>query len=150
MEPVPTFTEIACILRPGGVFAAIDCDWPPTIGWEIEAAYRVFIKRINRLEKQHGVSVEVHKWAKRNHLSRIRACGQFRFTKVLLAHKVESGDAVRLVGLARSFGGVASLLKHGLSEDEVGLTDLRLAAEKWLGDGAKPWHFSYRIQVGVK
>jgi len=29
MEPEPTFAEIARILRPGGVFAAIDCDWPP-------------------------------------------------------------------------------------------------------------------------
>ncbi|HEY7626940.1 MAG TPA: class I SAM-dependent methyltransferase, partial [Ilumatobacteraceae bacterium] len=31
MEPVSTFTEAARILRPGGVFAAIDCDWPPSV-----------------------------------------------------------------------------------------------------------------------
>ena len=28
MEPGATFAEIARILRPGGVFAAVDCDWP--------------------------------------------------------------------------------------------------------------------------
>ncbi|HZX54920.1 MAG TPA: class I SAM-dependent methyltransferase [Ilumatobacteraceae bacterium] len=32
MDPTPTFLEIARILRPGGVFAAIDCDWPPSVG----------------------------------------------------------------------------------------------------------------------
>jgi hypothetical protein len=32
MEPTATFAEVARILRPGGVFAAIDCDWPPAVG----------------------------------------------------------------------------------------------------------------------
>jgi SAM-dependent methyltransferase len=32
MEPVGTFAEVARLLRPGGVFAALDCDWPPSIG----------------------------------------------------------------------------------------------------------------------
>jgi SAM-dependent methyltransferase len=32
MEPSSTFTEVARILRPGGVFAALDCDWPPSLG----------------------------------------------------------------------------------------------------------------------
>ena len=32
MEPAPTFGEVARLLRPGGVFAALDCDWPPVVG----------------------------------------------------------------------------------------------------------------------
>ena len=32
MEPTGTFAEVARLLRPGGVFAALDCDWPPSIG----------------------------------------------------------------------------------------------------------------------
>ncbi len=32
MDPTSTFIEVARLLRPGGVFAAIDCDWPPSIG----------------------------------------------------------------------------------------------------------------------
>ena len=31
MEPVDTLAEVARLLRPGGVFAAVDCDWPPTV-----------------------------------------------------------------------------------------------------------------------
>ena len=32
MEPASTLAEVRRLLRPGGVFAAIDCDWPPTSG----------------------------------------------------------------------------------------------------------------------
>src|SRR5262245_5606647 len=32
MDPAPTFAEVARLLRPGGVFAALDCDWPPSVG----------------------------------------------------------------------------------------------------------------------
>ena len=32
MDPDSTFVEVARLLRPGGVFAAIDCDWPPSVG----------------------------------------------------------------------------------------------------------------------
>jgi SAM-dependent methyltransferase len=32
MEPASTFAEVVRLLRPGGVFAAIDCDWPPSVG----------------------------------------------------------------------------------------------------------------------
>ena len=31
MEPAPTFGEVA-LPHPGGVFAALDCDWPPVLG----------------------------------------------------------------------------------------------------------------------
>jgi SAM-dependent methyltransferase len=32
MEPTSTLREVARVLRPGGVFAAIDADWPPMSG----------------------------------------------------------------------------------------------------------------------
>lgn len=32
MDPTLTFAEVARLLRPGGVFAALDCDWPPSVG----------------------------------------------------------------------------------------------------------------------
>jgi SAM-dependent methyltransferase len=40
MDPVPTLAEVARLLRSGGVFAAVDCDWPPTVGSaDVEAAW---------------------------------------------------------------------------------------------------------------
>lgn len=150
MEPEPTFAEIARILRPGGVFAAIDCDWPPTIGWEMESAYRAFLQRVHAMEGETGLTKEVHRWAKESHLARMEASGRFRYTKEVLMHHVESGNAARLVGLAKSFGGVATLLRNGISEERIGLTALRKVAEKELGDGPRPWYFSYRVRIGIR
>lgn len=35
MPPERTFAEIARVLRAGGVFAALDCDWPPLVHWQL-------------------------------------------------------------------------------------------------------------------
>lgn len=51
MEPVSTLREIARVLRPGGVFAALDADWPPVTGLvEAEAAWQAFHRRIRVFE----------------------------------------------------------------------------------------------------
>lgn len=150
MEPGPTFAEIARILRDGGVFAAIDCDWPPTMNWEAEQAYIEHTKTYHRLQEEIGDSRTAGRWAKEEHLARIRESGLFRYVNEIAVHSVESGNAERLVGLALSFGGVAGLLKRGLSEDEIGISKLREDARRILGDQPSPWYFSYRIRLGVK
>ena len=51
MEPVSTFTEVARILRPGGVFAAVDADWPPVTGVvRAERAWAELHRRIRVFE----------------------------------------------------------------------------------------------------
>lgn len=49
MEPTSTFQEIQRILRPGGVFAAFDCDWPPVINAEAENLYAQFLDNVQVL-----------------------------------------------------------------------------------------------------
>src|SRR5436305_6724630 len=67
MEPESTFAEIARILRPGGVFAAYDCDWPPTINWAIEQAHQTFLTQLRAAEQTHGFSRDVRSWNKQQH-----------------------------------------------------------------------------------
>ncbi len=62
--------EIARILRPGGVFAAYDCDWPPCIDWETDAAYVAFDRRVRELEAARGLRPP---HAGKQHLERSRA-----------------------------------------------------------------------------
>jgi SAM-dependent methyltransferase len=150
MEPEPTFLEIARILRARGVFAAIDCDWPPTIHPDLEQAYNECMTRAEIAEAKYGVSKGVRRWSKDHHLSRIQGSGLFGFTKEIFCHSVENGDTGRLVGLVKSQGTVAALVKHGLSEEEIGISDLSRAAERILGDRALSWYWSYRIRIGVK
>lgn len=51
MEPVSTLREVNRILKPGGVFAAIDCDWPPVADWRAEEEYMRLYGRVKELEK---------------------------------------------------------------------------------------------------
>jgi SAM-dependent methyltransferase len=150
MEPEPTFAEVARILRPGGVFAAYDCDWPPTIDWRIDQVYAACHVQAHAAEQAHGLSREVRSWSKGGHLERMRASERFRYTKEIVLHHVEQGGAERLIGLMLSQGGIATLLKHGVGEDEIGISALREAATRLLGDAIVPWYFSYRVRVGVK
>ncbi len=150
MEPEPTLAEVARILRQGGVFAAIDCDWPPTIHWEAEAAYMACMEQVRTINRERGLAQEVKAWPKHEHLARMRASGHFRYVREVTLHSVETGNAERLVGLALSQGHVATPLKHDVSEDEVGITRLREVAQRVLGDDPQPWYFSYRVRIGVR
>jgi ubiquinone/menaquinone biosynthesis C-methylase UbiE len=150
MDPMPTFAEAARILRSGGVFAAYDNDWPPTTAnWEADAAYVEMVARVNALEKELGLGGTLKQWAKPEHLGRMRASGSFRYTAELLVHHRDLGNAERLVGLALSMGNVQTLLKNGVAEADFGLDRLRAVADETLGAELKPWHWSYRVRVGV-
>ena len=84
------------------------------------------------------------------HLQRMRESGQFRYVKEAVMHHVELGSADRLVGLWLSQGGVATLLKGGLTEEQIGLPRLRAAVEGVLGTGSQPWYWSYRVRFGIR
>jgi ubiquinone/menaquinone biosynthesis C-methylase UbiE len=150
MEPEPTFAEVARILRVGGVFAAYDCDWPPVLNPDAEQAYIACRIQAGQVEQTRRIAPHVHQWNKGEHLRRIRESGRFRYAREVVVHHVESGGADRLVGVMLSQGEVASLLKHGVSEEEAGITALRAAARRALGDATVPWYWSYRVRLGVK
>src|SRR5207237_4990549 len=97
MEPRATLTEIARILRPGGVFAAVDCD-APSVDWEVEVAGLRFIETAVRLRQDLGLRYAwPEKWPKAEHLNRLRDSGHFAYTREVLLHGVEVGSAARWV-----------------------------------------------------
>lgn len=150
MDPLPTFLEARRILRPGGVFAAYDYDWPPLTGvWEADAAYEDCMRHGRTLEKSHGVSETVRQWDKATHLARMQESGAFRHVREVLAHHQEPGNAERFVGLLLSQGWAATLLASGLTEADLGLDVLREKASRLLGPEPRPWHWSSRVRVGI-
>lgn len=151
MEPKPTFREIGRILRDGGVFAAIDCNWPPTTAcWEVDQAYSQLMRRIKEIEQKKRLRSSLRQWDKSEHLARIKACGQFRYTKEAALHSVETGNAARYVGLVRSMGSAENLLKNGVSEQEMGLSAFADLANSRLGDKPQKWYFTYRLRIGIR
>ena len=150
MDPEPTFAEVARILRPGGVFAAYDCDWPPTVGWEAEDAYLHAHRLAIALEKERHLAPDLKHWPKPEHLGRMRDSGRFRHVKEILVHSTEIGNAERFVGISLSQGHIAKLLQAGVQEHEIGIDRLREVAHNTLGDEMRPWHWSYRVRVGIR
>lgn len=150
MEPEPTFAEIARILRPDGVFAAIECDWPPVVHWQLDAQWESLRVKAEQLQKTTGIYDSVKRWPKSEHLERMRKSERFRYTREIYMHQIDSGNAQRYIGLLFSQGGIVSLLKRGLSEEDIKIDELRELAMRVLGERIVPWYYSYRIRFGIK
>ena len=183
MEPVSTFAEVARILRPGGVFAAIDSDWPPLIGdADAEAEWDRCHARARRGEDalanglrgealvaaldvapdavgetlhtwdaaaHRDVAIGVHRWGKHQHRERMEASGRFTVTRDIALHCTETGSADRFVDLLRSQGGLQTLLAHGVSEADLGVTALRARCRQRFGTAPRRLWFTYRARLGV-
>jgi SAM-dependent methyltransferase len=147
MEPEPTLAEAARILRPGGVFAAYDYDWPPVVHWEVEAAFEELLLRVGRLRSGPRGRL---RYSKEGHLERMRASGHFRHAREVVLHSRERGSAERIIGMAMSLGPMVVLLQEGTSEEEIGLTALREAAVKALGEDEVEIFLGYRVRLGIR
>jgi SAM-dependent methyltransferase len=146
MDPQPTFAEAARILRPGGVFAAYDYELPPSVDWEVDAAFEYFLLRVGKFRRER---LSIPPAEKTGHVPRMRESGLFRYVRELGVSAEDSASAERVVGLALSLGPVGRLLDEGLSEEEIGLAGLRQAAEHVLGDREATWTLSYRVRLGI-
>jgi SAM-dependent methyltransferase len=181
MDPEPTFAEVARITRPGGVFVAMDCDWPPSVGnAQVELAWKTTRAREKAYEerlaaglrgdgltaplesvtplpvdfgrdpnKNRTMAVGVRSWSKDEHLGRMRASGRFRDCFELCMHTREQGSAKRFVDLLRSQGDHQTLLKHGVTEAQLGAEDFEATAIRLLGTGDHPMVFTYRLRFGI-
>ena len=146
MDPQPTFAEAARILRPGGVFAAYDYELPPSVDWEVDAAFEYFLLRVGKFRRER---LSIPPAEKAGHVPRMRESGMFRYVRELGVSGEDAVSAERVVGLALSLGPVGRLLDEGLTEEEIGLAGLREAAERVLGDREVTWTLSYRVRLGV-
>jgi SAM-dependent methyltransferase len=139
--------EIARLLRPGGVFAAYDSQWPPTIDPEVDRAYAEFDELLRAEEIRRGLRPAYA--AKQEHPARLRASGLFRHVVDIAVHKRDDGDAARLVDVARSQGGTVALLAAGVAESDIGLAHLRAVAAERIPT-TRTWWWTYRVRLAVR
>jgi ubiquinone/menaquinone biosynthesis C-methylase UbiE len=149
MEPESTLKEVARVLRSGGVFAAYDCDWPPVSDPAADGAFAECLDHAEQLLVQTGNS-KAKAWPKERHFENINNSGHFRYARDLACLHIDSGNSDRFVGLARSQGSIATLLKLGYNETEIGLQRLRESLQQRLGDRTIRWFWCYRIRLGVR
>lgn len=146
-DPARAIPEAARLLRPGGVFAVFENDWPPAVHWEPDAAWAAFGARTARIRTERGVglrSVDKH-----DQYDLLVNSGVFRFVKEVAVTDVTTGDADDYISAARGHPGAAALLKEGVTEEELGLDRVREAARRNLPD-PRPWSWTYRVRLAVK
>lgn len=148
MEPEPVLVEAARILRPGGVFGAYDCDWPPVVHWEIEQAFEDLFTAVGRLRAEPGRPRM--RFPKEGHLDRIRASGHFRHAREVVLHAEREASADWLMGLVFSLGPMVVLLREGEREIEERLAHFAEVTERVLGERTVPSYLCYRVRLGIK
>lgn len=148
MEPLETLFEINRILKPGGIFATVDCDWPPVCNWQAELAYNELFNNANELlnaQENNGT----YQWAKNRHLNNMQQSGYFRYCREIVFSNREPGSAKRFINLAKSQGGLQSILNTKpctitpqIEEFENIINNI--PDERFILD------FCYRMRIGVK
>ncbi|MEK3889680.1 class I SAM-dependent methyltransferase [Bacillus sp. FSL K6-3431] len=151
MNPQSTLKEFARILRPGGVFAAYDCDWPPTFNKEIEESYKRLIALADtRVRQLAPEEKQAYKWNKDEHLQQICNSGLFPFSKEIVFHHWEFCAATRYSNIALSQGALQTALKLGADELLSEVTEFQEKVEQAFGGESQEILFSYRMRLGIK
>ncbi len=119
MEPLTTIDEVARILKPGGIFAVYDCNWPVVWNLDAEKAYETLFAGVkNLIEKFPDLCESESKFPKEKHLTNLIASGQFGYTRQILFDNIEPCNAERFVNLALSHGKIQNLIKKSVVEIE--------------------------------
>lgn len=151
MNPTDTLTEVSRILKPNGVFATIDCDWPPVCSLEVELAYSQLLNKVRFIElKNKDVFKTFQRWNKDKHLQNIKQSGYFRYSRELVFMNKEKCNADRFIGIALSQGGLQTILKTqpDLIEKDIELFEKKI--KSIYSNSEFDIDFCYRMRIGVK
>lgn len=151
MEPVSTLKEVNRVLKKGGVFATVDCDWPPIADWRAEKAYNKLFKKVRKIEAEHpDVKDTFIRYAKDKHLENITNSGLFEYTREIIFSNTENCTAERFISLAMSQGSLQTILKKVPELIENELEDFKNTVKLLYGDKKFDIIFSYRMRIGIK
>lgn len=151
MEPRETLREVDRILRPGGVFATVDCDWPPVTLWQAEQAYMALYDKVKTIERTAPeIKNTFVRYSKDEHLKNIQGSGYFRYARELVFSSTEKCTAKRFANLILSQGSLQAILKRSPEVIEEDVEQFRRTVAELFGEGEFEIDFCYRMRVGIK
>jgi len=140
LDAGPAIAEIARILRPGGLFAAYDYDWPPLIDWQVDAALLRVIE---------AARVDPSRPEKAQHVQNLLQSGRFRVVREVFLHARQAAPGGDIAQLPLAFGPVARRLDEGATERDLGLDRYQEAVRSHLKPGTNAMWWSYRVRLAV-
>ncbi len=151
MEPRSTLKEINRILNNNGIFATIDCDWPPVTKWEAEKAYARLYDRVKEIEAQvPEIRESFIRYSKDKHLENIIKSGYFVYARELLFSNTEACTKERFCNIILSQGSTQAILTKCPELIEKQLAEFKEAINFCFGDEPFDIEFCYRMRIGVK
>lgn len=140
MEPGPTLTEVARLLRRGGLFAAYDYDWPPEIEPDIDEAFL-------RLIELSGV--DPSRPEKAQHLARLRESGLFRDIEETQLVATDTADAERIALLPLTLA-FARKISEKADEAVLALERFQELVHRRLSGNGTTLSWRYRVRIARK
>ncbi|MDE6591900.1 MAG: class I SAM-dependent methyltransferase [Oscillospiraceae bacterium] len=151
MEPAATLKEVDRILKKGGIFAAIDCDWPPVAKWEAESAYMELYGRVKNIESGvPDIKDTFTRYPKDKHLENMTKSGYFRYTRELLFCSSEKCTRERFCNIILSQGSTQTILKKHPELIGEQLDEFYKSINSAFDTEPFDVEFSYRMRIGVK
>lgn len=150
MNPTDTLEEVNRILTKGGIFATVDCDWPPVCNANTEIAYMNLFNKVRVIEEENKeICKTFHRWDKNKHLKNMIESGYFKYCREIVFDNSEECDVERFLALAQSQGGLQTILKcaPGLIVNDY--MNFQKAVYKSF-EGIEQIIFCYRMRIGIK
>ncbi|MDR3086259.1 MAG: class I SAM-dependent methyltransferase [Christensenellaceae bacterium] len=151
MQIPETLREAGRLLRDGGLFAAVDYDWPPVCAPRVERAYQAMIDRVKALQ---SADLELRdpftRADKSAHLEALQKSRVFSYVRELYFMNEEGCSRERLLGMAKSQGGLSRILSLRPEMVKKELSELDRAVEESYGGADFRVSFCYRLRLGLK
>lgn len=148
IEPVSAFSEAARVLRQGGLFLTVDCDYPPVFNLQAEHVFLEFGDTIDAIAKERNVVLS--HFGKAEHLNRMKNSGVFKHCREIVMHTQTKGSAATLYGIAITSSIFNALRQLNVSEEDLGTAPLKKKLGEILGDAEYDWVWGFRVRVGEK
>ena len=151
MAPEDTLKEVNRILKPNGVFAAVDYDLPPVFDWQIESVYCKLFDKVRAIESENKViSDTFNRWDKNRHLKNIKSSGYFRFAREIVFESFCAYDVNKFIGLALSQGSLQTILREQPLLIEKDVLYFEKVTRQYFGNKTRNISFCYRMRIGIK